>query len=312
MGGSPHALVRTTNGGIDWHEAETDSSVLASFPVLGIQFYDAKYGYACGGRFDIAGVIWRTSDGGHKWYAIDPSYAPADEVHALHIFDSLNVMGAGGDPDYGYGVGMIRTSDGGLTWNYQELGMQGYAVDLDFRNSTEAWASLGSKRRFIYSLDSGTTWTEIPTPDSTAIYDVIFPDSLHGFAVGREGALLKYVPKIIGAVGPAYSLNDKIILYQNFPNPFQSSTVISFKVQPQWSPQNPAEKMQFTALKIKVYNLFGEEVATMTERDMTPGTHNLTFDPGGLPGGFYFFELVGEQSGYDESLTSPRKMLLMR
>ena len=70
--------------------------------------------------FDIAGVIWRTWDGGDHWYAIDPLEAPADEVRGLHCFDSLTVMGAGGDPDFGFGVGIITTEDGGLNWDYDE------------------------------------------------------------------------------------------------------------------------------------------------------------------------------------------------
>jgi len=140
---------------------------------------------------DIAGVIWRTSNGGDKWYPIDPSEAPADEVYQLHLFDSLNVMGAGGDPDFGYGVGMIRTSDGGLTWNYHELGMIGNAFDLAFRNDKEGWAPLGPSQKFIYTRDGGSTWTAISTPDSTTIYNVTFPGFSSWFCNRRKGSGIK-------------------------------------------------------------------------------------------------------------------------
>jgi photosystem II stability/assembly factor-like uncharacterized protein len=190
MGGTPHALVKTTDGGVTWTQAAIDTSTLAFFPVLSIQFYNSQYGYASGGMFDIAGVVWRTSNGGDKWYAIDPSQAPADEVHGLHIFDSIHVMGAGGDPDFGYGVGMIRTSDGGVNWMYDELSIQGNAYDLDFRNDSEVWAPLGPRRLMIYSLDGGVTWDQVTPPDNAAIYDVTFPDDRHGFAVGRDGSSL--------------------------------------------------------------------------------------------------------------------------
>ncbi|MCD4698758.1 MAG: hypothetical protein K8S16_21205, partial [Bacteroidales bacterium] len=225
MGGMPHAIVKTTNGGIDWQQAVVDTSVLAFFPVLNIQFYDENYGYACGGMFDIAGVIWRTNNGGEKWYALDPMYAPADEVHQLHLFDSINVMGAGGDPDFGYGVAIMRTSDSGLSWDYEELGIQGNAYDLDFITAAEAWCPLGPTRKLIYSLDSGATWTQISTPDSTVIFDVIFPDSLHGFAVGNEGTVIKYIPKLETSSEPGNLGNQqRIKLHQNFPNPFHNET----------------------------------------------------------------------------------------
>jgi photosystem II stability/assembly factor-like uncharacterized protein len=152
MGGTPHTLIHTENGGNTWQQANIDTSTLAFFPVLNIKFYNEQYGYASGGIFDIAGVIWRTNNGGENWYAISTDDAPADEVHGLHIFDSLNVLGSGGDPDFGYGVGMMHTLNGGINWDYDELGIQGIAYDVDFVNDLEGWSPLGPRRKFIYSL----------------------------------------------------------------------------------------------------------------------------------------------------------------
>jgi photosystem II stability/assembly factor-like uncharacterized protein len=301
MGGNPHALVRTTNGGITWHQAEIDTSTLAFFPVMGIQFYNAKYGYACGGRFDIAGVIWRTSNGGDKWYAIDPTDAPADEVHALHIFDSLHVMGAGGDPDFGYGVGMIRTSDGGVNWEYEELGMQGLAINLDFRNRTEAWAPLGQKPIFIYSLDAGLTWAETPTPDSTLINEVMFPDSLHGFAVGARGAVLKYIPPLKPSVEPISPLlQNEVMLSQNYPNPFERNSKCKLQIA------------KLTLLVLKVFDLLGNEVETVFNAEMPPGSYEITFDASGLHGGIYFYRLTATFPGQIGNSQITKKMVVIK
>ena len=188
MGGSPHAIVKTTDGGQSWTQSAIDTNALAFFPVLNIYFYDDNYGYACGGMFDIAGVTWRTNNGGENWYEIEVSDAPADEVHELYIFDSLKVLGAGGDPDFGYGIGMLRTTDGGFNWDYDEIGIQGNAFDIDFVNENEVWAPLGPQRKFIYSIDTGSTWMQIPTTDLTAIYDVMFPDSYLSYCRFRQVA----------------------------------------------------------------------------------------------------------------------------
>ncbi len=307
MGGQPHALVRTTDGGNNWTQAAIDTSTLAFFPVLSIQFYNDQYGYASGGRFDIAGVTWRTSNGGDMWYAIDPTQAPADEVHSLHIFDSLNVMGSGGDPDFGYGVGMIRTSDGGLNWSYEETTIQGNAYDLDFRNDTEAWAPLGPGRKFIYSLDAGTTWAPVPTPDLTAVYDVTFPDSIHGFAVGRVGAFLKYHPPVIPGMETISPRNSGYRLFQNSPNPVAGSTVIRFTVPAQ---DFAAGRAAFP-LQLKVLDIYGKEVACLVNEPMPAGDHEVRFDATGLQGGIYIYQLQVVSPTQTFVVAGPEKLIIL-
>ncbi len=200
MVSDPHAIVRTNDGGITWEHVEIDTVNLALFPVLSQQFFDEQYGFACGGRRDMAGVTWKTSNDGDKWYPIRAEDAPADPIQEIHTIDSLNVIGIGGDIEGSYGIDVIRTSDGGVFWEYETLIHRGVPYDLDFKSDTEVWAPLGSDRAFIVSTDAGTTWVQIPTPDSTVIYNLIFPDSLHGFAVGEEGAILKYNPPIVDDV----------------------------------------------------------------------------------------------------------------
>ena len=312
MGGQPHALVKTTDGGLTWVQAAIDTSTLAFFPVLCIQFYNDKFGYASGGMFDIAGVIWNTSNGGDLWHAMNASSAPADEVHGLHIFDSLHVMGAGGDPDFGYGVGMIQTFDGGLNWTYHELDIQGNAYDLDFRNAQEAWAPLGPRRKLIYSMDAGNTWTQITSPDSTAIYDMTFPDSLHGFAVGRDGAVLKYHPPVIPAVGPGLLPDKDFILYQNIPNPVHSATLFRFTVPSPGMNETMYNGKSTPSLQLKVYNAYGKEVASMVNELLPPGDHEISFNTEGLPGGIYFYLLQVSIDGHQQLVAGPRRMIVMK
>ena len=277
MGGSPHALVRTSDGGQTWQQASIDTTTLAFFPVLRIIFCNENYGYASGGMFDIAGVIWRTWDGGEHWHAIDVLDAPADEVRGLHCKDSLNVIGAGGDPDFGFGVGIIHTDDGGLNWDYDEIGYAGNAYDLDFRSETEAWAPLGPRRKFIYSTDGGEKWTETLTPDSVVIFDVIFPDSMHGYAVGPEGAMLRYIPPL--PVGmqedPAQENPFDLGIY---PNPGREFFNFRFSV------------INEQGVTVKIFDLQGREVATVADGIFSPGKHTVRFDAADLPPGLYIVQ----------------------
>jgi photosystem II stability/assembly factor-like uncharacterized protein len=195
MGGTPHALVRTSDGGEHWEQAEIDTSLLAFLPVSNIHFYNSQYGYVCGGAFEFAGVIWKTTNGGNKWFAIDITFAPPDPIHEIHIFDSLNVIGIGGDRESQFGIGTFRTKDGGMFWEYKEHGIPGFGSDLAFRTDYEGWAPITSAQSLVFSLDSGLTWTEIPASDSSSILDLFFPDSLHGSftaAVNDEFVSLKW------------------------------------------------------------------------------------------------------------------------
>lgn len=83
-------------------------------------------------------------------------------------------------------------------------------------------------------------------------------------------------------------------LNQNYPNPFNPVTRISFTL-----PEN-----SFTILK--VYNLLGEEVATLIEADMEAGVHSTEWKAAGFASGVYLYRL---QAG---SYTGIKKMILLR
>lgn len=190
-GGVPGTFLQTFDGGITWEPANIDSGTFSHFPVIDFKFYDQEYGFACGGRFDIAGVIWRTINGGESWAPLDVLYSPADEVWDIHFFDSLNVMGIGGDPDQ-YGVGMLTSTDAGISWDYFEIGVFGQTLAVSFRTENEGWAVVPQSETFVATFDYGNTWIEFQTPYCSKMYDISFPDSSIGYAVGEEGVILKY------------------------------------------------------------------------------------------------------------------------
>ncbi len=69
-------------------------------------------------------------------------------------------------------------------------------------------------------------------------------------------------------------------LYQNFPNPFNPTTVISFNVP------SPGSRVD-----LRIYNLLGQQVETLVNGYLSPGTHSVTFDGGNLTSGAYIYRL---------------------
>jgi hypothetical protein len=72
------------------------------------------------------------------------------------------------------------------------------------------------------------------------------------------------------------ALNRTFELFQNYPNPFESSTTIKFSQQ----------EKGFTTLK--VYNAIGQEVANLISENLMPGTYEYIWDASRMSTGVYF------------------------
>jgi photosystem II stability/assembly factor-like uncharacterized protein len=293
-GGVPGQFLQTSDGGLNWEPANIDSGIFSHFPVIDFKFYNQLYGFACGGRFDIAGVIWRTTNGGESWAPLDAQYSPADEVWDIHFFDSLNVMGIGGDPDL-FGVGIMHSTDAGISWDYFEIGVFGQALALSFRTENEGWAVVPQSETFVATCDYGVSWLSYPTPDSTKLYDIQFTDSLTGYAVGEEGVIAKYKYQSPDFVSDEFSpMVSNFILHQNFPNPFNPITTISY---------NLSEPGQ---VSLNVYNVLGTHIVTLLQEYTSSGNHSVVWNAKDEPSGVYYYQL-----NVNGKLAT-RKMLLLK
>jgi len=83
-------------------------------------------------------------------------------------------------------------------------------------------------------------------------------------------------------------------LNQNYPNPFNPSTTISF------------ELLESGSVSLKVFNILGQEVASLANGKLGTGTHTISFDATNLPSGVYIYQLTSSSA----SLT--KKMLLIK
>jgi hypothetical protein len=103
-------------------------------------------------------------------------------------------------------------------------------------------------------------------------------------------------------------------LFQNYPNPFNPTTTLSFGLG------------ALSKTSLKVYNVLGQEVATMLDNELLEeGDYEVDFDGSAYPSGVYFYRLIAERiSEEDETDEEPgqrntgtvfaqvRKMLLVK
>jgi hypothetical protein len=78
------------------------------------------------------------------------------------------------------------------------------------------------------------------------------------------------------------SLPDHFMLYPNYPNPFNPSTVISYQLP------NSAENYFVT---ITLFDILGKKAVELFSGEKTPGKYTVEWDASGYAGGIYFCEL---------------------
>jgi len=84
------------------------------------------------------------------------------------------------------------------------------------------------------------------------------------------------------------------VLHQNYPNPFNPSTTVKYAVP------------KTSLVSIKVYDLTGQEVATLVNEMQEAGTYEIKFDARNLASGVYVYRMIAD------NFTSVRKLNLLK
>ena len=181
----------------------------------------------------------------------------------------------------------VRNNSVLLNWTTAtELNNFGFEIERMVQTSTPY--SLNKWERIGFIAGSG---------NSNSPKEYSFTDgSLNG------GSKFKYRLKQIDNDGTfSYSdeINVEVIptkfeLSQNFPNPFNPSTTISFSI--------PNEEL----VSLKVYNSLGEEVVELINETKQAGNYEINFNASGLSSGIYFYKI---QAG---SFTQTKKMTILK
>ncbi|UCG55151.1 MAG: T9SS type A sorting domain-containing protein, partial [Dehalococcoidia bacterium] len=86
-----------------------------------------------------------------------------------------------------------------------------------------------------------------------------------------------------------------------YPNPFNPSTTIEFDLP------------KTSQVTLKIYNILGEEVATLVSDRLTAGSYSYEWNASNLSSGVYLYRLsVGSLTGEAGDFVETRKMVLMR
>ena len=179
-------------------------------------------------------------------------------------------------------------------------------------NNENLWvAGIDSTRRWVKSFQVdlitgiATNNGELPSSGKTidpdpngapmiAPSDVGFtPDVSTGFVIDSRAKKVFLFSTVTGVKSQTIH-PEAFKLDQNFPNPFNPSTVINYSL--------PATMQT----RLVVTNILGQEVAVLVDGIMSAGSHSVSFNAGELSNGLYLYQL---QAG---SSNITKKMLLIK
>ncbi len=272
--GTQGKIYFSTDAGYNWNLSVIDSGIPFGFPVEDVAFFNENSGYAVGGAIDIAGVIWKSTNGGRNWRTTVVGPEPVNDVHIINDSTAIAVGG-----DFEYGSSKVYTENEGSKWEYTEFGIFGIANTIAYRTESEAWISLGIIDSFLVSTDGGNDWHTAPVPKQGRVYGIAFPNFRNGWAIGNDGLLLKYNADIISVEDIGNEIPSSSELLQNFPNPFNPQTKISYKLN------------TVGEVRLCVYDLAGRIVAELVNARQSAGEHSVDFAGDGLAGGAYVYSL---------------------
>lgn len=289
-GGSSSSFIFTSDGGQTW--TLRNSGVF--FGINGIYFQDENIGWGV----SIVGTIFFTTNGGVSWTSQPCGSAfTLKEAYFIHQGKGWTVGENGtivmyDNPAIPVELASFNASVTGneviLTWSTaSETNNHGFEIErnsgsLQPTASNAGWVVIG------FTEGNGTT---------TGMQSYSFTDK--SLSSGKYLYRLKQVDfdgtfEYSNTVEVDVNHPERFELSQNYPNPFNPSTKISYHL---------ASGSQISLI---VYDVIGNEIATLVDEFKSAGSYEIEFDASGLSSGIYFYKI---ETG---TFSSVKKMTLIR
>lgn len=217
-------------------------------------------------------------------------------LKAKHIYDGNGTMNRA--------VGVEGTNFEGATINFGQSYPEDFPDDIDPINGAETVLNYTVMRNATEFRKAGIAFTG-NFGESENIGRMIYC-SFGAESTGSFASMLSLITKVMDYFSIPVLVEEKELtgipvnfeLSQNYPNPFNPSTNIKYSIAGKG------------LVSIKVYDVLGNEIATLVNEQKTPGYYEVQFDTKsariGLSSGVYFYRLI------TDDFVTTKKMILLK
>jgi hypothetical protein len=226
--------------------------------------------------------IFKTTNGGTSWTEINSGLTDTHISQLVAMDTKLLAVTLGG---------VFVSDNDGMSWAGGASGLEN--VNCFVVVNDQLLAGTDDNGVFL-SVDGGGTWASFSSgiPANTRVWSLAVGSD--GIFAGTSSGVWVTAPPTVVMVEREISEPSTFSLKQNYPNPFNGATTISFLIP------------RPSAVSLKVFNSLGQEVATLIDRKLDPGSYYIYWNGDKYSSGIYFCRL----RSYDHAETI--KLLLLK
>jgi photosystem II stability/assembly factor-like uncharacterized protein len=249
----------------------------------------------------LAGTVnglFRSTNEGELWA---PSGLSTENVGSLVLSPNSHLFAAT------LYDGVFRSFDNGVSWSAVNSGLprpspSGPNIPIEhlaINSQGTVFASVGSIGLY-YSTNDAATWMPMNNglTDPT-VWALCVEPSGYLFAGTAGSGVYRTLQSTVTDVVHTPSTPETFILEQNFPNPFNPSTTISYQLTAN------------SKVNLKIYNMLGQEVASLVDGDRLTGYHQEVWDATQCSSGVYLYQLIASDN-YGTKQVARKRMLLLK